>query len=125
LKKTTDFTRQVIKIIRQIPEGRVATYGQIAKLAGRPNASRGVVWILHSSSETFSLPWHRVLNSKGQIGLPKGSAGHRRQCQLLRAEGVEVTPDGRLDLDIFQWKKKSAVKKKTAAARPRGPTMFS
>lgn len=125
MKKTTEFTQQVIKWIRKIPAGRVATYGQIAKLAGRPNASRGVVWILHSSSEAHGLPWHRVLNSKGQIGLAKGSAGHRKQRQLLREEGVEITSDGSLELDLYQWKTKTPTQRKTAALKSRGPSLFS
>lgn len=63
----TPFTQDVVTIIRAIPAGRVATYGQIARLAGNPRAARQVVRILHSMSQAERLPWHRVVNAKGEI----------------------------------------------------------
>ncbi|MHA1457965.1 MAG: MGMT family protein [Promethearchaeota archaeon] len=60
----SEFTQEVIKIIKNIPKGKVLTYGMIAKLAGNPRAARQVSWILHSSSKKYDLPWHRVINSK-------------------------------------------------------------
>ena len=62
------FTERVIQLIQQIPAGNVMTYGQIAKLAGSPRGARQVVRILHSSSGKYQLPWHRVVNAKGEIG---------------------------------------------------------
>ena len=105
-KKPTDFAAQVIKMIRQIPLGRVATYGQIAQLAGRPSGSRGVVWILHSCSESHALPWHRVLNSKGLISFPEGSAHFKKQKALLRNESIQFKTNNGLDLETYRWKKK-------------------
>ena len=64
----TSFTENVIKVIQSIPSGNVMTYGQIASAAGSPRAARQVVRILHSMSEKYHLPWHRVINSKGEIG---------------------------------------------------------
>jgi len=63
----SEFTKQVMEQIKAIPFGNVATYKQIAELAGKPQASRGVSWILHSCSTAYKLPWHRVLNSQGKI----------------------------------------------------------
>ncbi|MBO9667707.1 MAG: MGMT family protein [Bdellovibrio sp.] len=102
---TTDFSAKVIKFIQQVPMGKVATYGQIAKLAGKPQGSRGVSWILHSSSRTHSLPWHRILNSKGYISFPVGSAEFKKQKKLLQSEGVEFDGNHQIDLQQFQWKK--------------------
>lgn len=106
MKTQTDFTKNVIASIRKIPRGKVATYGQIAKLAGKPQGSRGVAWILHSSSVVQDLPWHRVINSKGKISFPLMSEHERRQRSLLEREGIEFNDADSIDLKIFQWKKK-------------------
>ena len=79
----SEFSQKVIEQIRKIPEGSVATYKQIAELAGKPQGSRGVAWILHSSSTVYKLPWHRVLNSKGSISFEIGSANFRQQKKHL------------------------------------------
>ena len=103
-KKHTPFTRRVLKFLKALPRGRVATYGQIAKLAGNPYGSRGVVWILNSSSKKYSLPWHRVVAAKGKIAFPRDSVQAHRQARRLQAEGVEVL-NGKVDLLQFGWKK--------------------
>jgi methylated-DNA-protein-cysteine methyltransferase-like protein len=111
------FTRNVRAAIRAIPRGRVATYAQVAALAGNHRAVRGVVWILHSSSEAEHLPWHRVINSRGTISLRRGS-GFEEQRRRLIAEGVVISPRGRIDLARFGWerqKKKSAAFSRAAA----------
>lgn len=82
------FTEDVIEIIKMIPSGRVMTYGQIAAYAGLPRGARQVSRILHSMSEKYELPWHRVINSKGGISLT-GEAGYI-QGQMLANEGIEV-----------------------------------
>lgn len=97
------FSDAVKAAIKRIPRGRVATYGQIANLAGNPRAVRGVVWILHSSSGKHGLPWHRVINSRGVIALRTG-AGFEEQVMRLVDEGVMVDKDGEIDLKKFQWK---------------------
>lgn len=97
------FLQRVIAVLRRIPKGRVATYGQIAALAGSPRAARQVVRVLHSSSDAARLPWHRVINSKGQIALPRGH-GFEMQAAMLRDEGVEVDHSGLVDLARFQWR---------------------
>jgi methylated-DNA-protein-cysteine methyltransferase-like protein len=80
----------------------VATYGQIAALAGRERAARGVAWILHSSSEAAGLPWHRVIGGGGAISLLRGR-GFEEQKRRLLAEGVAVGPRGRIDLKRYRW----------------------
>ena len=117
----SEFSKKVIQQILLIPEGKVATYKQIAELAGKPQGSRGVAWILHSSSTKYKLPWHRVLNSRGTISFEEGSHNYRQQKQRLEKEGVEFNDSGKLNLHQFQWKKRPA-KIKARAGKPR---MFS
>lgn len=96
----TDFTEKVISIIKNIPEGQVMTFGQVARMAGNPRAARQVVRILHSLSRKHQLPWHRVINSKGEIGLKDIG----EQKFLLEAEGVEVSQSGSISLEKYQFK---------------------
>lgn len=97
------FTESVIAIIQNIPHGMVMTYGQVARAAGSPRAARQVVRILHSMSEKHQLPWHRVINSKGEIGL-RGDEAFIQQKMLLEAEGIEFNGNNAISLDRFQWK---------------------
>jgi len=101
--KPVGFSELVRSAVKRIPRGRVATYGQIAKLAGNPRAARGVVWILHSSSGKHGLPWHRVVNSRGVIALKPG-AGFEEQLMRLMDEGVRVGRNGQIDLKEYRWK---------------------
>lgn len=96
------FTQQVVMIIQGIPEGRVMTYGQIAALAGSHRGARQVVRILHTLSQKHQLPWHRVLNAKGEIGF-KDSEAVAYQRALLEAEGVKFCKDDRLDLEKYLY----------------------
>ena len=96
------FSKRVIKIIQKIPVGRVATYGQIASLAGNNKAARQISRILHSSSGKYDLPWHRVINSQGRISLRSGD-GFEMQKAILESEGIQVIED-KIDLAKFQWK---------------------
>lgn len=104
----TDFSKKVIAAIKKIPKGKVATYGQIAKLAGKPQGSRGVAWLLNSSSQAHGLPWQRVINSQGKISFPLYSDGYLRQRGLLEREGVEFVDSGAVDLKKYQWNGKAA-----------------
>ncbi|GAA3410515.1 MGMT family protein [Paenibacillus hodogayensis] len=101
------FTRQVIDIIRSIPAGCVMTYGQIAGMAGSPRAARQVVRILHSSSRAHKLPWHRVINAKGEVAVQEEESRFE-QIMQLQHEGVEVDEDGKVDLDRFQFRPSSS-----------------
>ncbi|GGE30703.1 6-O-methylguanine DNA methyltransferase [Pullulanibacillus camelliae] len=100
------FTYRVIAIIQQIPEGRVMTYGQIARLAGSPRAARQVVRILHSCSQNYQLPWHRVINAKGEIAL-KEEEQVFLQKTLLESEGLHFTTANAIDLTDYQYHPKS------------------
>ncbi|MGJ9459120.1 MGMT family protein [Oceanobacillus sp. CF4.6] len=95
------FTELVIRIMKQIPKGQVMTYGQIAKVAGSPRASRQVVRILHSMSNKHKLPWHRVINAKGQIAI-KDKEVWMEQKLLLENEGIKVSDTGYIDLKAYQ-----------------------
>jgi methylated-DNA-protein-cysteine methyltransferase related protein len=92
------FTEKVIKIIQMIPEGKVMTYGQIAALAGSPRGARQVARILHSMSKKHRLPWHRVINSKGEIALKDDE-----QKLSLQFEGIEVINDWFINLSQYQF----------------------
>jgi len=96
------FTRDVARAIKSIPEGRVATYGQVARIAGNPRASRLVVWTLRALSEKHDLPWHRVINSQGRISL-RGD-GYQLQKKMLESEGVRFDDQDRVDMSLYQWK---------------------
>jgi methylated-DNA-protein-cysteine methyltransferase related protein len=97
-----DFSHRVISLIKLIPEGAVATYGQIAAQAGAPRGARQVVRILHSCSHTKDLPWHRVINRQGMISLPHGE-GFEEQYSMLNSEGVMVEQNGHVSLAIYQF----------------------
>lgn len=99
----TALSQRIKAVINSIPRGTVATYGQIAMLAGNPRASRAVFWILSSSSEKENLPWHRVINSTGRISLKPGM-GFEQQQALLRLENVAVEEEGNIDLQKYQWR---------------------
>ena len=96
------FTARAIEIMHAIPRGKVATYAQVAAVAGSPLAARQVVRVLHSLSRAERLPWQRVINSRGSISLPRG-AGFEEQKALLEAEGVAVKEDGRIDMNKYLW----------------------
>ena len=105
MDERTEFTKKVIKLITSIPEGKVATYGLIARLAGKPQGSRGVGWILHSSSNKHELPWQRVLKTSGKISFPEMTEPYFVQKRLLELEGVVVT-NGKVNLKEYLWEKK-------------------
>jgi methylated-DNA-protein-cysteine methyltransferase-like protein len=96
------FTDRVIQTVRDIPAGKVATYGQIARLAGSPRAARQVARILHACSAKEGLPWHRVVNREGRIAL-KPLQGFEEQKRLLEREGILLDSSGAIDLLRFLW----------------------
>lgn len=96
------FTERVIHIIQRIPPGKVMTYGQIGQLAGSPRGARQVVRILHSSSKKHDLPWHRVINAKGEIGIKaEGAAEHQKA--MLESEGITFTGRNTIDLQAYRY----------------------
>jgi len=100
------FGERVVEIIRQVPRGKVATYGQIAALAGSPRAAIMVGQILHNSSETLDLPWQRVINAQGYISTTCLEHPAALQATLLRHDGVQVTEQAglfKIDLKKYRW----------------------
>ncbi len=96
------FTENVIKVIKEIPEGKVMTYGQIAREAGSPRGARQVVRILHSMSEKYNLPWHRVINVKGEIAI-KEDESSTLQKMFLESEGIKIRQGNRIELEKYQF----------------------
>ena len=89
--------------VRQIPPGRVATYGQIADLAGRPRQARQVGYALAVAPDNLVIPWHRVINAQGRVS-GRGETGRATlQRGLLEAEGVAFDEAGRVDLRQLRW----------------------
>jgi methylated-DNA-protein-cysteine methyltransferase related protein len=95
-------TENIVRVIKSIPRGKVATYGQVAAFAGNPRGARQVARILHSCTAREDLPWHRVINSKGQISLKPGY-GFETQRAMLKKEGVKFSKDNTIDMARFQW----------------------
>ncbi|WP_339668816.1 MGMT family protein [Dasania marina] len=89
--------------VQQIPAGRVATYGQVAELAGLPGAARLVGNTMHKLPEGSQLPWHRVVNAQGKLSLPEGSAGYREQKLRLESEGI-IFKGPRIPLVDYRWR---------------------
>lgn len=98
----TSFTERVVRIIQSIPAGKVMTYGQIAALAGNPRGARQVVRILHSMSQKYDLPWHRIINAKGEIAI-KDAEGSFTQKNRLVFEGIVLTQTGKVNLAHYRY----------------------
>jgi methylated-DNA-protein-cysteine methyltransferase-like protein len=96
----------VYRAVLRIPRGCVATYGQIAALIDRPGRARQIGYALHALPEGADVPWHRVVNARGEVSLP-GAAGERQRARL-RAEGVRFDARGRIDLRVHGWRPASA-----------------
>lgn len=95
--------RRIYAVIRRIPRGRVATYGQIAALAGMPRHARQVGYALANAPDDVNIPWHRVLNSSGRVSLRSRPGSDDFQQILLEGEGVEFELGGKLSLSKYQW----------------------
>ena len=102
LKKENTFTR-IYEVVRRIPRGKVATYGQIAMLAGNPHWSQVVGYALHVNPDPAGIPCYRVVNRFGEVSRAFAFGGGNEQYRLLKAEGVAFLPDGRVDLKHFLW----------------------
>jgi methylated-DNA-protein-cysteine methyltransferase-like protein len=97
--------RRIWAVAERIPRGRVATYGQVARLAGLPNHARLAGYALHALPARSSVPWHRVVNAKGEVSPRRGGSEHHvLQRLLLEKEKVRFDRNGRLDLAALRWK---------------------
>ena len=96
---------EVYKVVRCIPKSRVATYGQVAKLLPKRWSPALVGWALHALPEDNDVPWHRVVDGKGQLGTRRlGTDAASIQEMLLGQEGISLDGEGRIDLARHQWK---------------------
>lgn len=104
MAETPNFYDQVYAVVRRIPRGKVTSYGRVAKMLGRPNAARAVGYALSAlKGKDHNVPWQRVVNSQGRISIQNREHTGNMQADLLRAEGVVVSDDLRIDLDQFLW----------------------
>lgn len=101
----TPYQQAILQVVRLIPAGNVASYGQVAAYVGTPRAARQVGWAMSSMESTPDFPWWRVLNNAGKITI-KGNmhATGQLQKELLEAEGVLVTDNYELDMESFRWR---------------------
>ena len=97
------FNQSVYEVVRQIPCGRVASYGQIARMVGRPRNARFVGYALHANPEPGIIPCHRVVFKDGSLAAGFAFGGEGRQRRLLEAEGVGFLDDGRVDMQRYVW----------------------
>lgn len=99
----TEFTKRIYEVVKQIPRGRVSSYGQVAALAGNPRGARGVGFALHRNPQPGVIPCHRVVFKDGGVCTGYAFGGLEVQKQLLREEGVQFLPDGRVDMQNCAW----------------------
>ncbi|HXT00270.1 MAG TPA: MGMT family protein [Elusimicrobiota bacterium] len=97
---------RIYAVVRRVPRGRVATYGQVAALAGLPRHARQVGYALHSLPDDAEVPWQRIVNSKGEISARCHPYAVPQQRELLESEGVKFDKTGRIPLERFQWNPK-------------------
>ena len=101
---SSEFSRRIYETVRHIPEGCVASYGQIAALAGNARGARGVGFVLHRNPEPGVIPCHRVVFADGSLAPGFAFGGPERQRELLAREGVRFLPDGRVDMEACRWR---------------------
>ena len=93
---------RIYEIVKHIPKGKVATYGQIAALAGNPRWARVVGYALHVNPDPNSIPCYRVVNREGAVSPAFVFGGENAQISLLEADGIRVN-DGKVDLSVYLW----------------------
>jgi methylated-DNA-protein-cysteine methyltransferase-like protein len=105
LNATGSKRERILAVVRRVPRGRVATYGQVARLAGLNGHARLVGYALSALEEGSRVPWHRVVNARGRISI-RGDGGHMAVVQrlLLGRERVRFDTGQAIDLDVFRWR---------------------
>ena len=98
-----EFTKRIYETVKQIPAGCVASYGQVAALAGNPRGARGVGFALHRNPQPGVIPCHRVVFKDGSVCTGFAFGGPQVQRRMLEEEGVVFLPDGRVDMDRCRW----------------------
>lgn len=99
----SDPYRRIYEVVRRIPEGRVATYGQVAAVAGLAGRARQVGYALHALEEGSDVPWQRVINARGEVSRRSAQGWEHYQRHLLEEEGIDFDERGRVDLERFRW----------------------
>lgn len=99
----TNYDR-IYAVVKRIPKGRVATYGQVAALAGLPGHARQVGYALHALPENHRLPWHRVVNAKGEVSPRAWPFAEDMQRAYLESEGIPFDERNRFPLEQFRWR---------------------
>lgn len=99
---------RIYEVVKQIPKGTVATYGQVASLAGNRRWARVVGYALHANPEPGVIPCHRVVNRNGEVSQAFAFGGGNRQVELLKSEGV-VFKDGKVDMEKCQWRRVAVI----------------
>ena len=103
-ERGSDTYKRIYDVVRRIPEGEVATYGQIASVAGLARRARQVGYALHALPGGSDVPWHRVINARGEVSVRTANPGWESvQAQMLEDEGVAFDHHGRVDLVRFRW----------------------
>ena len=97
------FSERVYDVVRRIPAGKAASYGDVAALLGSPRAARGVGWALNALEGDSSVPWWRVINKRGAISIRHPDVSPKVQRALLESEGVEFDRDGCVDWSVVRW----------------------
>jgi methylated-DNA-protein-cysteine methyltransferase-like protein len=100
----TDTYERIYRVVRRVPRGRVATYGQVARLAGLPGHARQVGYALHALPDGSEVPWHRVINARGEISRRAEPGWEGVQRSLLEAEGICFDGRQRVALPRFAWR---------------------
>ena len=109
MKKSDSFYDKIYRIVKRVPKGKVATYGQIAAICGAPRSARTVGWALHvlPADKLEKVPWHRVINREGRISTTCLEHPADMQAYLLKTEGIEVIKkegNWRINLEKYLWK---------------------
>jgi len=114
------FRERFYAVISRIPRGRVATYGQVARLAGLPGRARQVGYAMAALPDDTRVPWHRVVNAQGKCSLRgDGGPGHIVQRLRLQRERVRFDGEGRLSLERYRWRPRVARLSSNAPVRAR------
>ena len=104
VNQNTDSTfNRIYAVVKQIPRGKVATYGQVARLAGNPRWARVVGYALHVNPDPDGIPCYRVVNRDGRPSPAFAFGGFQEQVYLLEKDGVEFNSDGNVIMEKYQW----------------------
>ncbi len=96
------YREKVYKIVREIPSGKVMTYGQIAEILGEGYTARTIGYVMHSA-DSENVPWQRVINSQGKCSTDKLLLPHNIQQKILEDEGIVFSEKGKCDLSVYRW----------------------